>query len=809
MDLPTCPHCKQSVLDEDAELCPFCDQPMKGPATSAPAAVKEPPKKAAPKLKPSEKPKKTDGDDDDPFELERATVKKVVQLQRKPSKGRMWRLVCPMCETNGFAPKGAAGREVKCANPECLVPVFTAPKPEKEKAAEPEVEKPKKSNLGMIVVVVVVLCAAGGGGAWFVLGQPDVENNLVTNPGDIPKPVVGAPPITDVENGTDTNNTNPGTQNPNVDTPPKADFARLKPNILAAMVKVARERERNRKAFCRRMSAEAYAVNGQQEEMQQQLVQLGKVGASLKYYGITALTEMVWQQRASGDSAAASQSLEEAMKLAENLPEYGLFALQASTELAVLLIVNDRVDDAVRLIGDQKDGGQAAQFTTMMVRATLTNSYNMDALASRQPLQAWNSPSWLLVTVGLATRGEIDRAVAWVNSAPSPAIKLDCIIAFAETVANNSDQRSKVDGLLSSLSNESQALVLARMAASTANASEAKPLLDRASAALAKISVPTPIRLGTIKEVYGLTIPNDVPLRNGSLAAAEIVRAHVMSGSLDTVAESLTKSMQLARAIGPSQAAIRLKLEDFSKNGKQFIRPQIKAEFSLESDQEAERYVTMYRQQCRRLEQAADARFDLQVTLLRRAAEWGLIGQVWNYAKSSSSNSDINQKEMFNESSLMPQLLALAKAAGDSSAAEIEAASTGGQLDVKDAIRVQTQALVASGTIEDASKASQSLARMPINPEADDADIEKAWRDTWIMTLASRLVNSGNIRASVFFVGNIKDQLLREQAFLHTAANATLRGNGEEVWDIMSKSNRLPTEKAATYRGLIAGLALQ
>ena len=35
MELPSCPSCHQSVLDDEAELCPFCGAPLKKGAAAA------------------------------------------------------------------------------------------------------------------------------------------------------------------------------------------------------------------------------------------------------------------------------------------------------------------------------------------------------------------------------------------------------------------------------------------------------------------------------------------------------------------------------------------------------------------------------------------------------------------------------------------------------------------------------------------------------------------------------------------------------------------------------------------------------
>src|SRR5579862_2756829 len=39
MDLPSCPSCRQSVLDDDAEVCPFCGAPLKGNAAGRSGAA--------------------------------------------------------------------------------------------------------------------------------------------------------------------------------------------------------------------------------------------------------------------------------------------------------------------------------------------------------------------------------------------------------------------------------------------------------------------------------------------------------------------------------------------------------------------------------------------------------------------------------------------------------------------------------------------------------------------------------------------------------------------------------------------------
>ena len=80
-------------------------------------------------------PEKPAGDDDDPFDSDQNGSANAVPVSAKKMPGKTLDVKCPMCETSGFISPKAAGQQVRCCNPECLVPVFTAP--HIEKAPEP------------------------------------------------------------------------------------------------------------------------------------------------------------------------------------------------------------------------------------------------------------------------------------------------------------------------------------------------------------------------------------------------------------------------------------------------------------------------------------------------------------------------------------------------------------------------------------------------------------------------------------------------------------------------------------------------
>src|SRR5580658_7067153 len=59
MDLPSCPSCRQSVLDDDAEVCPFCGAPMKGGAPAPGTRASARPAAAPPRPTARPEPKST------------------------------------------------------------------------------------------------------------------------------------------------------------------------------------------------------------------------------------------------------------------------------------------------------------------------------------------------------------------------------------------------------------------------------------------------------------------------------------------------------------------------------------------------------------------------------------------------------------------------------------------------------------------------------------------------------------------------------------------------------------------------------
>ena len=111
-------------------------RPKAGPVVNRPGARKIPEKPATPAApvaesatpapeapKPAARPaggprgSRPVVDEDDPFGVGMSSAaSQAIQATAKPEKGRLLKVVCPMCEQVGFVPKNAVGKSVKCAN---------------------------------------------------------------------------------------------------------------------------------------------------------------------------------------------------------------------------------------------------------------------------------------------------------------------------------------------------------------------------------------------------------------------------------------------------------------------------------------------------------------------------------------------------------------------------------------------------------------------------------------------------------------------------------------------------------------------
>src|SRR5690606_35256128 len=292
MDFRQCPACQASVLDDDATECPFCGASMSGkpaasPAKPAPARSGAPAKPAAkPAAKttapaprtPARKVGETVADEDDPFGIDTSAVTQVPKVAPRPAKGRMIRVQCPMCETPGFISPKMQGKDVKCCNPDCMVPVFKAPAPPKKQ--EEEVTKGGGISGKALGITAGVALLLGGVLFWgFYLSRQ--EGTVVEQPTgstyEFDPNLVG---------GNDREPVKPEEQ---PQGPRTITLAQMKRQALANIITAAQARDDNqRKAFGRQLAAEAHAQGGDVPQAREQITHLQKrsVAGNVPYFQV-------------------------------------------------------------------------------------------------------------------------------------------------------------------------------------------------------------------------------------------------------------------------------------------------------------------------------------------------------------------------------------------------------------------------------------------------------------------------------------------------------------------------------------------
>ncbi|HXY37260.1 MAG TPA: hypothetical protein VEI07_23730, partial [Planctomycetaceae bacterium] len=459
MELPTCPSCHQSVLDDDAELCPFCNAPLKKGASppgkanparpSAPSRPASPAPPAASPTRPTSpsKPPATqrpsggssakapppqDKDlsdkarsaaDDalaESFKVDSSAGIDVPQASRQRSQSRPYKVRCPMCDTVGYIPRSAAGKEIRCANRECMVPVFIAPRPEKKQEEEAAAAKkltPK--NLLMAAMAVGLIAFAVG---FFLKNQPpEITKN--PQPEEFhPKSVVAK---------------DKGDEPPPVVVPvekPMTLGEERKP-ALTLMARAAEDKSHNRsRPLCQRLTAHTAAECGDLETAGKFLEMLEHAENGLTFYRVPPLTSLAWRDLTGGRHEAPRASpggpLDEATRAAADLPVEGAFSLDAAAWLAAALTVAGRDGPARALVAKFPASGSPGRLAAAEARAEAWNTCDVDRADQNRLLVDGLSLQLPLVVELVVARGFPSAALHLAESTPDESLRTECEVAW-------------------------------------------------------------------------------------------------------------------------------------------------------------------------------------------------------------------------------------------------------------------------------------------------------------------------------------------------------------------------------------------
>jgi hypothetical protein len=820
MDLPSCPSCGQSVLDDDVVDCPFCGASMSGKARSkslAPAKATVATgsgtgtgtgKSAATAKAGSGA--ASDPANDDPFDVAAPVTGKVIQLLPKPSKGRLHRIGCPMCETAGFSSKKAAGKEVKCANRECLVPIFTAPPLEDERPVEPEAKA--KSGLGIVhyVVIAVVTAAVLGGGAWYLTNdQPaggagaEFDQNKVNSTGVV---VNGGTPTTSVEITTD-----PGevVAPPVVLTGPPA--SELRAEALKLIVAFSLDAEVNQKPYCRRLAAEAWARQGAagNDAVNEQLAQLQKTGGErMAYQRLLPLIEVAWQNFESGDAAVAGNIIDGFPRLIEKLPPQGMLALDTVTELAVLQAALDRMDDAAAVIASRSDAGSLGQLMESLARARFTGTPFDQAVALRPTLGS-SDPQAVAVTVGLTARGLSEKALAWADRA---ANSTECVAAWGETLIARAGSAAPLTQILQrgeSLSPADRVRFLSRIGVSLRAAgatTEAQAQLKAASELLAGLGTPQPLPLSDLKKQVNYIPPDKSALRRAALAALDLAQLELNLNGREAAWKTVQTALVQTRGISPSLTDARQPYAEIRRIGDAGVTRQLRALHGLLTDDDAKNAYVLYQARCQRLVHSATVRFALQERILTSACEWGLVDQVWTEIRARATESDLARNEPWFETHLTDIVHDWFKhSQQEEQRAEVERLALPARPENNRKLSARryltglvAEQLLADGRVENLAPLLERFAR--------EFPQDRRWQQETILRSASQLVQAGNAADALKFAESLRDLQIRHEVCELVSAEITASGERELILKHVKLRRMTPADRVALLRGYLERL---
>lgn len=826
MDFRTCPACNSSVLEDDAEDCPFCGASMSGkakpkkPAAAKPAApAKGSPAKAtspkggaaaatkgAAKPKPAAKPSAEPDAEADPFEVDTSALRRAAAVSPRQTKTKSLRIVCPMCETPGFISPSDAGRDVRCCNDSCMVPVFKAPRPKQKEVVE---EKPASGlSTAMLGLIATVAVAVIGVGVYFFVLKEEPKDPGPT----ITEPVKRGPSEEELQSLIPKSGLVQETQGP------PATPAEILKKSLEELPKVAQQRDNNRSVeFGLQLTIGAFAIADKMADAKSYMKQLDRlVRRRASFYKIEPLVEMAWQQLANGDRDAANATAEEAAGLAKSLPDTSRRTVDAATELSALLAALGRMDEASAIIRREQRDSPRGQLSAIWRSSLNFKTFDVDWEAERPYHILVHDPMWVSVVETLVARGSEDRALEVARAAPSRTAREACVAAWTGGLCRiTGGDLNGIKSRIDSVAKEETPAAQVRMYAAAADAAlnrqqdeTAKQYLEAARAVLAQLPEPKTVAVPSMASLYESDgrphagLPNPAPARGAAVAAGDVALIELRVGQTDAAWESIQQAIRHCMAMAPSRTQTAALLERCEKQ-EGSVRQQLDSTLNLRGDRtKIFNAFNRYRAQCGRLHEEAIRRYELQVELLRAVAQRGLQEKVWPYVVERQNSSDQGVREPFFQSTLPGLTLAIARAQGQS---DLVSAVQAAFPDATVKVDVVDFAAARVATIQDSTDVRAVVDYF--KPAYRTRDVDRNRIDLVALQTSCRLQKARSAPATFQFVIRIPDPngLAVEDAFTLLAAHAAQESEASELWRVMSESRELEaTHFASLYYGFVS-----
>lgn len=752
---------------------------------------------------PATKPK----DEDDPFEVDTSAVRKAIRLSPRPTKSRTYEIVCPMCETKGFLAPQDAGKDVQCANPECIVPVFKSKRPKVE--APPE-EAPK-SKKGLFIGVGVAVALIGGFAIYSMMTPKKDPVVIEIDPFQIPTGPAecdDCPVINTCDQCEDKQVTLPD----------------IREGLLAVVMDAAREKGSHNRNDAIRIAVETFAISGQINQAQQELKRLQSAGQATAYLQLQPLAEIAWRALANGNVDSATEFATNAQERAKNLPPTVRRSLDSVTSVAAVLAAAGKSDAAIQLIQDQISEaeymlGSRGDASVLWRAAFDSQTYDVGLEASRPYHVIMPESLRMGVIETLVAHGYADEAWTLIDSARKVDSQDACRAAWAgrlaemkpETVMASIAEAMPEDSVSAIGRTRVWAAVAAHLSVKQQNAA-AQTAFTNALAAAANMAAPNPEPTPTMKQIYEsngkafLGLSDPATEESAALACSDLALVAVQLGQTDQAIDAMQKSMAYARATTPGPVFTQELVEECEKR-ENYVKSQLQSTINLGSSApEVRAAFNRYRLQCTRLNEMAQKRLQFQVQILRALAKAQLLRPVWDFTLAQDGLTDANAREPFLETTLPGFLLTQADLAKNEELRKEISTAKGKppQVDPIDLGIWEAERRFQLGNFKDAAGVLRTFYRSAaVKDSRDRADIA-------VLGMIADMQQTQPIRDTFDFLVTISDPVLKQDGFQQFSAYTVKSGQAPELWELLQTPaiRQLGAiEKTSIYRGLATGIA--
>jgi hypothetical protein len=614
---------------------------------------------------------------------------------------------------------------------------------------------------------------------------------------------------TDAANGQ--GNPDPGAQ-PAVADPEKTVTETEKPlrladvrdATLAKMQAATQDPDRNRsKPFCLRVTAHSAADCGDLATAKSVMDQLPAEKGGLAYYRVPPLTSIAWQEWERTNREAAGKALTDAVGYAGELPNVGRFSTDTAGWLAARLVAADRFPEAQSLVDQFPGTGSAGELSAAMSTARAWDTYDVEKAEQARPLRSVEALQAPVVVEIVVAEGAPAQALQFAAAIPDPLLRTECQITWAEAITRSQleaqpPNASAIDALLKQLNSAEQARLHARMGTAWLARRETKSAntaLQSARKAFGTVRTRDEFAMPSMKDLATASPPDPIPARLEALALAEIARLEAGLDKKDDAWKDVSAALRILRSTAPTPALARELMNDLEQRGASDTRSQLRRLLNLRNDELAQVAANRYRQNCKLLFAASDARFALETRLLQAAIPWGHAADLWAEVSQRAAEVNADRAEPFLATSIPWRLADYFDGTGNKElATKIRQAS--------EATNPSAKTLVEEFAVRVESTDPHSLAKtMQSVPDADPVD-----RLRGVLIAAGRLAHRGKIDEAIQFVRLFEDQLVREDALEWTIALATRLGFERPVHNLLHTATFVPTEAVSAYRGFLVGL---